>query len=156
MAYTNQHLCTMFNISHQTGKNWAKEFAQFLSPSANPGDNRQRVYNMDDLRVFSLVHEFRNAGKTYDEIHAALANGSRGDIPQFEFDALSPTGAKNREIAILQTQIIDLQRQLDTARMSSAVDRALREKAEKELEAAIAEIARLNREIGRLEVNKDD
>jgi DNA-binding transcriptional MerR regulator len=155
MAYTNQHLCAMFNISHQTAKNWAKEFAPFLSPAANPGENRQRVYNMDDLRVFSLVYESRNAGKHYDEIRVALANGSRGDIPQFEADSLAPAGVKNREIAILQAQVADLERQVDNARMSSAVDRALREKAERELETAKAEIARLNREIGRLEASKD-
>jgi hypothetical protein len=43
MIYTTQHICGMFKVSHQTVKNWTRKFFAYLSPSATPEQNRQRV-----------------------------------------------------------------------------------------------------------------
>src|SRR5690606_27908794 len=60
-------------------------------------------------------------GKTYDEIHAALRSGARGDPPDIDESALEVLQAAEGErrvaleVQALQQVIIDLRRQLDRA-----------------------------------------
>ena len=154
MDYTTQHIQAFFgNISHQTVKNWCREFAKWLSPTATPGNNKQRRFTDDDLSVFALAHEMLNKGKTYEDVQAALAAGSRGEIPSESVDLLP---------APVSGQVLALRDSLDTAhseirRLQSALDeqRGRDKLLEEQLAAAQAEIKALNREIGRLEASKD-
>jgi DNA-binding transcriptional MerR regulator len=79
--YKSGDLQQLFKVSSETIRQWAIEFEQYLSPGASPGAGKMRLFSVDDLRVFSLVSDLKNMGKTFDEIHAALKSGQRGEIP---------------------------------------------------------------------------
>ena len=87
--YTTQHLRTIFKVSHQTIKNWADEFASYLSPTANPEAGKKRLYTTEDVQVFALVKDYRQRGYTYEDVHTALKTGQRGDIPFEASDIVS-------------------------------------------------------------------
>lgn len=67
-----------FGINPQTVRQWADEFAGYLSPDANPAKGETRVFDNDDLQVLALVAYMRNQGAGFDEIKAALDSGQRG------------------------------------------------------------------------------
>jgi len=71
----------IFAISDETVRAWAREFSDYLSPLANPGTGRHRLFNLDDMRVFALVSEMKGKGLTFADIHVSLAAGERGQFP---------------------------------------------------------------------------
>lgn len=80
--YNATQVATLFNVARETVRQWSIEFAQDLSPTANPGNGRQRIYTDSDIEIFALIDELKEHGKLYAEIHLALANGQRGTPPQ--------------------------------------------------------------------------
>ncbi|MBA3873377.1 MAG: hypothetical protein H0X30_29950, partial [Anaerolineae bacterium] len=135
----------------ETIRKWAVEFENELSPTANPGDGRQRVFVDDDLAIFALISEMKGQGKLYTDIHAALANGQRGSAPQ---NAKSLIVADPPRALALQTRIDALESQLTTALNANQRLEGRFDEVNRQLEAAKAEIKALNREIGRLESGK--
>lgn len=81
MPYRSQHVCKLFNISQETVRVWATEFAPYLSPAATPGKNKHRFFSAQDMEVFSLVAEMKARGMAFAEIHATLQSGQRGRPP---------------------------------------------------------------------------
>ncbi|MBA3871005.1 MAG: hypothetical protein H0X30_17825 [Anaerolineae bacterium] len=133
-------------------KNWSDQLDPWLSVAARPGKNKQRHFDDEDLRVFSLAQEILGKGGKYDEVKAALANGSRGELPETSL-TLVPSAVSGQVLALRDTvqmmgaEIKRLQSALDEQR---GRDRLLEEK----LVAAESKIEKLNREIGRLETGK--
>src|SRR5215207_3277821 len=82
MDYKSSHVQKLFNVSPETVRNWSEEFGQYLSVTATPGGGRHRLFTQDDMEVFALVAELKEKGLTYTDIHAALQNNQRGEIPQ--------------------------------------------------------------------------
>jgi len=78
--FTNKDIADRFGVSREASRQWAGEFADYLSPTGNPEKGRQRNYTDDDLLVFALVADMKAAGKHTPEIHAALAAGQRGTL----------------------------------------------------------------------------
>jgi len=142
----------MFKISHQTVKNWAKEFQAYLSPTATPAKKRQRVYVDDDIRVFALVSELKNQGNRYDEIHAALGAGQRGDIPPNAGEIIpSPPPA---QIAIWQERARELETQIKAARTEADEQRGQVKLLKEQLTEARQEIKGLYKEIAKFEAGQ--
>jgi DNA-binding transcriptional MerR regulator len=81
MGYSSKHLELIYNVSHETVRRWAEEFAEFLSVTANPGKGKHRIFTDEDMQVLSLVAEYKDRNSTYEDIHAALRSGQRGDMP---------------------------------------------------------------------------
>ena len=79
--YTTSGAAKLFQVTDQTVKNWAREFASHLSPTAQPGDGKRRTFTTDDLSVFALVHSYGAKGMNYEDAQAALIAGQRGSIP---------------------------------------------------------------------------
>jgi DNA-binding transcriptional MerR regulator len=79
--YTTAHVAQLFTVTHQTVKNWSKEFAAYLSPTATPQEGKKRMFTLDDVRVFALVHDYGKRGFGYDDAHLALRSGQRGELP---------------------------------------------------------------------------
>ena len=71
-------------ISDTQLRNWGNEFAGFLSPGANPGKNKVRLYSEDDLAVLQTVAVLRSQETSYDDIHAALDAGERLELASFQ------------------------------------------------------------------------
>src|SRR5690606_28430451 len=101
----------------------------------------------------ALIAEMKGQGRTYDDIHAALANGARGTPPD-DIRALVPTdslrpGALQARVNLLEAQLkttLD-----DNQRLTGQV-----EALTTQLEAARRELREAYKLIGRLEERIDD
>lgn len=143
--YTTTYVRRLFSVSHQTVKNWAIEFAHYLSPRARPERNKQRFFNEDDLAVFALVASMGREGQRYEAIHVALATGQRGAAPEREPGlAASP----------LPPHTLVWREELETLRLELVAARAQTELLEKQLQEAQREIWRLHEEIGRYKATR--
>ena len=172
MGLNSKQVADIFEFAESTVRNWSTEFAEYLSPTATPGDRKKRDFMPDDLAVFALVAEFKQRKATYEEIHFALKSGQRGTPPEISEDRLkliSATESEKRaslEIVSLQRHITDLTEMLYSARAQAAEAQVLaqrnaslttqvdmltqeRDEAKAKLEAAIIEAKELNRQLGR-------
>jgi outer membrane murein-binding lipoprotein Lpp len=120
------------------------------------------------MRVFALVANLKNQGLTYDDIHAALANGQRGDpptLPAEDMQALVVTDQKQQsaiQIQQLEVQIAQLKLERDEAlaQIQPTRDENIRlqtrleitqervKELSEQLEKAQKRIEELNREVG--------
>ena len=158
--YKSKDLQQLFNKSNETIRVWSHEFAEYLSPTATPGEGRHRLYSAEDLRVLALVNEMRNKGSQTEDIHLALKAGSRMELPEatveraltlqssIELDrALDRIGNLELQLADAHTQINDLEKQLIKANTRLE----LKSEQDDDRTDLQTEIARLNREMGKLE-----
>lgn len=142
--YEPKHIQRLFNLSPQTVRNYAADFARHLSPRANPGDGKHRAFTQEDVRVFSLIVEMNANKRSSEEIHAALDAGQRGDAPPVAPDDMLELALSPQARELLST--ID-----DLADRLAALESRQASKESEELEVARLEIRKLERQIGRLE-----
>ncbi len=109
------HLTTLYGIALETARQWAIEFGQYLSPTGKPGKHKHRIYTDEDMGVFSLVAQMKGQGRTYEEIHASLKAGQRGDVPTIPPEEISAIATTDRERS-LTLQLGFLQQQLMAAK----------------------------------------
>jgi DNA-binding transcriptional MerR regulator len=162
--YTAKHVAIIYNISNETVRTWSEEFSQYLSATANPGKGRHRAFSDDDMGVLSLISEMKSEGKTFEDIHAALKNGSRGDAPNAapeEVQALVVSDQEKRltlEVRFLQRELEALRGQAERGRevyeRNIQLEQELKDKAQQleymqsELSAARQKIEELSKEVG--------
>ncbi len=114
MEYTSKHVSLIYNVSTETIRNWAEEFERYLSPTANPGKGRHRNFTAEDMGVLSLIAQMKNDGSTFEDIHASLNAGSRGEPPTLkaaEIQAMVVSEQEKRltlEVEYLQRILADL------------------------------------------------
>jgi DNA-binding transcriptional MerR regulator len=151
---TTGEIQKIFSVSAQTVRNWCHEFREFLSPSATPtASGTRRRFTEDDLKVFALIVSMTAADQTYKDVKEALAKGERGALPELPDEEPDPTSLmsteefhrtrlllKERDEAIGQVKQLMLQVEQD------------REHNRQILQEKDQEISRLNRQIGKLEV----
>ncbi len=157
MQYSTKHIIELFNISHTTVKTWSASYAQFLSDSAKPGENRHRSFTVDDLKVFSFVAYQKKRGVSHDEIFLSLANGERGELPPTHME-VSMTMDSREQVMLLQNHVQQLQAEIERLkpfeRETIELNAVLR-KTESDLEKTKAEIRDLYREIAQLEARSN-
>lgn len=121
MSYNSRHVSTLFGVTVETIRNWSETFRSYLSPTANPGKNRPRLFTVSDMEVFSLIAQMRNDAMGFEDIHASLSNGLRGDPPELppdEVEALVTGEHEKRlslEIQYLQKALAKVQQERDEA-----------------------------------------
>jgi len=91
-TYTNTQVAEIFEVERQTVLRWAKDFKEFLSPMANPGDGITHEYTMEDIEKLALIRDMRKLRRPTDAIAAALMNGEIGTPPD-DVQALSFLGS---------------------------------------------------------------
>lgn len=69
------------DTTRSTIRNWAREFADYLSPTANPPAGQERQFTIQDGQVFALIASMRQNNAGYEAIHAVLSSGERGLWP---------------------------------------------------------------------------
>lgn len=80
--YSTQHVAALYDVAIETVRTWAQEFERHLSPTANPGRRRQRMFTSEDMAVLDLIANLKAKGRTYQDIHVALDAGQRGGSPE--------------------------------------------------------------------------
>ena len=133
-------------ISDTQLRNWGNEFAEYLSSSANPGKNKVRQYTEDDLSILQTIAVLRDQETPYDEIHAALNNGTRLELtPSIDDNQTDQNDRQEPQQAIelyqaFKTTIEAYERQIETkdSRINDLTDRLI--DAESRAAAAEAQI----------------
>lgn len=120
MSYTTKHLYTTFGVSHQTIKNWAKDFADYMSPTARPEGNHQRRFTDEDVRVFDLVNRLKKQGNVNEEIRAALGAGQRGELPDMPNGIVSVSGTNTLAITLQRVKVLEAELELYKALMNES------------------------------------
>ena len=121
MGFSTKQVATYYGFAEQTVRKWTIEFAQYLSPTANPGDGKNRDFTVQDLEIIDLIAEHKKRQATYEEIHASLQSGSRGKAPNLteqDLEVLTATEGEKKaslEIRALQRTIVDLTERLNRA-----------------------------------------
>lgn len=138
---------SLFKIARETVRKYSIEFAAYLSPQANPGDNRTRVYHESDMEVFALIVEMKGQGKLYSDIHAALMNGQRGSLPNGTAALVSTDQPRYTQ---LQLKLVFLEKDVREKELEIAQLAALLDRSDTQLADARKEIRELYEEIGRL------
>ena len=171
MEYSTKHVELLYGVSHETVRRWTDEFSEYLSHNANPGKGRHRNFDDDDMRVLALIADYKKRGVLFEEIHAALKNGQRGNGPalpavdmqamvlgeqekhlQIEVDYLRRTLtealAEVKQGQIYKEENIKIQAELDftNRRLDDLKERF--QETNQELENAREEIKKLSRELG--------
>lgn len=151
-TYRTKQVGDLFGISPQTVKNWAAEFAEFLSPDATPKSGTARNFTPSDLEVFALVSEMRNKRHLADDILHTLRAGERGDIPMipYRLPAITPP-----QLTKLQNHITDLENQLRAAEDKSKEFEGQVNLLKEQLADARSEIRTLYKQLAELEANQD-
>lgn len=133
--YKNEDIRDYFNVSHETVRRYAIDFAEFFSEGATPEKSGQhRVYNDSDLRVFAVIISMKNSNHSDDDIKATLRAGEGRDFtPLLDDDsvALSP----HIQNQLVRQQLDTLQQQLATAVDEAQLWRDKAMKLEGQLEA---------------------
>lgn len=158
MSFTTKHLATLYGKSETTIRNWAIEFAEYLSPTATPQTGKNRFYTVEDLKVFALVAEMKDQDQTFEQIHIALQSGQRGNPPDLSEQDIHTMaiGERERRIALeveaLQRTIVQLRQDLREAQEKAAqVAQVTLENAQ--LKAAL-EYTRTDLEMGRMQLRE--
>ena len=116
--YQSSDLQKFFSRSPETIRQWADEFARHLSDAANPPEGVHRRYDEQDLLVFALVNEMRERKDSTEDIHEALDDGKRGELPVSAFFKENGTELAvklyqaNTEIDVLRTRLEEMEAQL--------------------------------------------
>lgn len=116
-------LVTTLGIADSTIRNYAQEFAEYLSPSGTGGAGKHRDYTEHDQRVLKLIRDMKQERLSTDDMHAtlsslqaggwerlpALDDNSRAIIatPAATVQASADRSAMQREIELLRAMLKD-------------------------------------------------
>ena len=126
MSFTSKEIAHIFGYTEQTVRKWADEFGEYLSLAASPGNGRHRDFQVEDLTVLSFIAQEKDKHATYEDIHASLKTGARGDMPEISEDRLKFLAASESEkqatieVVALQRHIADLSERLNRAEIIAA------------------------------------
>lgn len=115
MLLNTRHVADLFNISPSTVKKYSGMYGRFLSNNARPQNGAHRLFDTDDLKVFSFIIQQSKLGERHDNIIMALANGERADLPPQHGD-YSLTIDKSEQLTMLQVRINQLQAEIEELR----------------------------------------
>jgi DNA-binding transcriptional MerR regulator len=124
-TFSTAQVARRFGVADQTVKNWAAEFAQYLSPTATPEPGKRRAFTVEDVAILAVVHEMVGRGRDTDAAHTALRAGQRGAgaiVAAQNGDTLITV---QRDRDMLQGAVLELRSLLEAERASkqSEVDR---------------------------------
>lgn len=152
MNHSTIQTAELFNVARETIRKWAIEFESYLSATARPPEGGVRRFTVEDIEVFALVAEMKEQGKVFDDIHAALRSGQRGQIPD---NPSALASVPNNPQLVLTTRIDELEETVAvlTLKLSQADQARARAEGRENLlqemlKDAHTEIARLNRMLG--------
>jgi DNA-binding transcriptional MerR regulator len=130
MLYNTRHLTEIFSIAPSTVKKYCGIYGRFLSENARPEKGSHRLFDSEDLRVFSFIVDQLKIGSRHDDIIVSLANGARGELPTQHTD-YTLTMEKGEQITLLQNRIMQLEARV--LELEGERDARIRAEAERDL-----------------------
>lgn len=127
MLYNTRHMAEIFSISPSTVKKYAGIYGRVLSDHARPTAGSHRLFDTEDLRVFSYIVAQLKIGGRHDDILASLINGARGDLPTNHSD-YTLAMEKGEQVSLLQVRIAQLEETIDELRSHIVVLEAEKER----------------------------
>lgn len=137
-------MADVLNVSPSTIRNWAIDFADYLSDNALKGESRHRRFSDDDLAVLYTIAELRRRGESFADIRAMIASGHTL-FPKLTF--LQLASLRKREVtegflqeiltetmemvALLRDEVAHLRTDLQRTRSELDEERLARGKAER-------------------------
>lgn len=94
----------IIGVSASQIRNWCSQFADNLSPTANPAPGQPRQLTPNDVAILQAVKELRAAGVTYEAIPAQLPDPAADLMPYIEIQP-APTAQESPETAIDARQV---------------------------------------------------
>lgn len=136
-VYTVSQVAKYLDTSGTTIRNYAAEFAEFLSPTATPPAGEPRQFSDDDLAVLSTVFVMRGQLATPAAIVAALRDGQRLEPARAagpdDAPAVDAPAAFTTALQVLESRLNKLEDRLE-------IERDARIDAEKRATAAETEL----------------
>lgn len=137
MLYNTRHMAEIFSISPSTVKKYANIYGRALSDNARPAAGNHRLFDAEDLRVYSYIVAQLKIGARHDDILASLLNGARGDLPTNHSD-YTLTMEKAEQVSLLQVRIAQLEETIDGLKarvqeLESERDARIRAEAERDM-----------------------
>lgn len=74
----------LIGVERDKVKRWSKEFAEYLSLTAQPAKGKERQFSEADLRVLAVVANHLELGNDADDVHYALNTGEQYAEPLLE------------------------------------------------------------------------
>lgn len=139
IEFTVSDLARRLGVSPGTIRNYTRVFAEYLSPVATPPRGRTRLFTTEDARKLTCARQLLSEGATYAAVKAQLRIGIPSTV-SIEVPPLpEPEEPKPKLVPLDGIELI-IQPYIGEA------NRLRRERDE-----ALARIAELERELGRLE-----
>src|ERR1700722_3203882 len=86
---TVSEVARLIGVDRDKVKAWAKEFAEYLSLTAQPAKGRERQFSEADLQVMAVIAEHLELGNDADDVHHALNSGQQYAEPLIELARLN-------------------------------------------------------------------
>lgn len=83
----SNELVQLFGVSESTIRNYVREYAQYLSPSAVGGGGQHRSFTEQDAKVLSLIIDMRSQNQSADTIAlqlSALQSNNWEQLPEIK------------------------------------------------------------------------
>ena len=109
-TYTPSDVAKMLDVHPNTVRQWAKEFAPWLSAGANPPRGVHRAYTSDDIAVIRHIADMSRAqNMPWPAIAAALAQMPAADLraPIVETQQNAPEATGRTESALSVSHSLD-------------------------------------------------
>lgn len=138
-----------------TVRNYAKQFAEFLSPEPPKGESR--IFTDSDLRILGFVSRLSDSGMSYDEINQALKRKMSEGSPfppilpiasSAETQGLITIAEAESRLVIKDAKIAELEARLEELRKQIE---QFREERREERDAYTDQVGKLNQIIGGLQ-----
>ena len=139
-VYSMKQVTSFLQVSDTTLRTgWGVEFADYLSPSANPPKGEERRYTEDDLATLYTVATMRMAGQDYETIKMALGQGQRIEPPPSDRAMLAAAGGDETAVMIstFQTALASYENRID--KLEDRLEEAQAARLAAEIRAARAE-----------------
>jgi hypothetical protein len=85
---TVSEVAEFLGVNRDKVKRWSKEFAEYLSLTAQPAKGKERQFSEADLRVLAVVSEHLELGNDVDDVCYALNSGEQYTEPLVELARL--------------------------------------------------------------------
>lgn len=150
-----KQVCERLGKHDNTIRNYARMYAEFLSPA--PGKGEHRTFSDDDLRILGYICRLADSGMRHGDIHESLKRKFEEGTPfppvvppaEADLQALVPMAEVELQLAQKDALLKEMQGRLEELRRQV-------EQHKQERDSYMQQIIKLSEEIGKLRAQLED